>query len=324
MQTQRILKLVALGCVAVFAIGILIFGLVTGFGIGDLIDMEKDKKYDTPYTYTEQLDYLDALVVEWANGPVEVSVYDGDDVTVTETAQDTLKEAEKLEIVINGGTLTVRWDSTWMPLQIMEENWKALKVQLPRALVEDLTRISVRNDAGDVSVQALTAREIQMETTSGNLEATDLNAGEMTLTAVSGAVHGTGLTGSERLDIRNVSGETVLSGVKAGALSLSTTSGKVEAEGRADTVSCKSVSGAVTLSLQKLAEKTEISSVSGSVTLRAPEAQEGFAATLKTVSGHITCGFKSTQDGDVWTAGDGKASVRITTTSGAVTMEPDA
>ena len=36
MKTQKVLKITALSCVAVFALGVLIFGLVTGFGIEDV------------------------------------------------------------------------------------------------------------------------------------------------------------------------------------------------------------------------------------------------------------------------------------------------
>lgn len=324
MHTQKALKIAALSCVAIFAIGVLAFGLATGFGIDDLLGRGKTENYDTPYTYTEELEYLDALVVEWANGPVEVSVYDGDVVTVTETAKGTLREDEKLEIVINGGTLSVHWDSAWMPLKVMEGNEKALKVQLPKALVEDLTSLSVQTASGDVSVQALTAREIKLQTASGSIEAAELSAGQMTLVSVSGTVHGTDLTGTESMSVSNVSGETVLDGVKADVLTLSTTSGKIEAEGRAESISCKSVSGAVALSLQQFAEKTEISTVTGSVELRAPETDKGFTGTIQTVSGDVTCGFAAKQDGDVWTAGDGEAVLRISTTSGAVTLEPTA
>ena len=36
MKTQKVLKITALSCIAVFALGVLIFGLVTGFGIEDV------------------------------------------------------------------------------------------------------------------------------------------------------------------------------------------------------------------------------------------------------------------------------------------------
>lgn len=88
MKTHKALKIAALSCVAVFAIGVLAFGLATGFGIRDLLgfwrDTEQNGSYDTPYTYTESLEYLDELAIDWAAGPVTLSLYDGDDVTVTE------------------------------------------------------------------------------------------------------------------------------------------------------------------------------------------------------------------------------------------------
>ena len=94
MKTQKILKITALSCIAVFALGVLIFGLVTGFGIEDvraLFEKPAESGYDTPYTYTEDLDYLDELVIDWPGGPVTLSLYDGDVVTVTETARRALE-----------------------------------------------------------------------------------------------------------------------------------------------------------------------------------------------------------------------------------------
>ena len=103
MKTQKVLKITALSCIAVFALGVLIFGLVTGFGIEDvraLFEKPAESGYDTPYTYTEDLDYLDELVIDWPGGPVTLSLYDGDVVTVTETARRALEEEEKLALEI--------------------------------------------------------------------------------------------------------------------------------------------------------------------------------------------------------------------------------
>ena len=121
MKTQKVLKITALSCVAVFALGVLIFGLVTGFGVEDvraLFEKPAESGYDTPYTYTEDLDYLDELVIDWPGGPVTLSLYDGDVVTVTETARRALEEEEKLALEIDGGTLRFRHLFTRFEVQL--------------------------------------------------------------------------------------------------------------------------------------------------------------------------------------------------------------
>ena len=170
MKTQKILKITALSCVAVFALGVLIFGLVTGFGIEDvraLFEKPAESGYDTPYTYTEDLDYLDELVIDWPGGPVTLSLYDGDVVTVTETARRALEEEEKLALEIDGGTLSIRWNGAWLQAGISDDEAKRLEVQVPQALAEDLSAVSIRTSSGDVSASGFAAREISLETVSG-------------------------------------------------------------------------------------------------------------------------------------------------------------
>lgn len=326
MKTHKALKIAALSCVAVFAIGVLAFGLATGFGIRDLLgfwrDTEQSGSYDTPYTYTESLEYLDELVIDWAAGPVTLSLYDGDAVTVTETAQRALKEDEKLSLEIDGGKLTVRWNGAWLHFGVSGGDAKRLEVQVPRALAGDLSKISVYTASGTLQTADFAAREISLQTVSGDIEVSGLSAGQLALNSTSGTIRGEGLVGTERLEAGNVSGETALAGVQAGELKISSTSGAVEAEGTADSVDCSSVSGAVSLTMQAWAEETVLSTVSGGVTLRGPETETGFTCRYSTVSGKMTCGFSAKQDGDDYIFGKGEAAVSISTTSGDAELGP--
>ena len=228
MKTQKVLKITALSCIAVFALGVLIFGLVTGFGIEDvraLFEKPAESGYDTPYTYTEDLDYLDELVIDWPGGPVTLSLYDGDVVTVTETARRALEEEEKLALEIDGGTLSIRWNGAWLQAGISDDEAKRLEVQVPQTLAEDLSAVSIRTSSGDVSAAGFAAREISLETVSGDIDAAALRAGRLTLNSTSGEIRGENLEGTENVTAGNVSGETALTGVQAGTLALSSTSG---------------------------------------------------------------------------------------------------
>lgn len=325
MKTQKVLKITALSCVAVFALGVLIFGLVTGFGIEDvraLFEKPAESGYDTPYTYTEDLDYLDELVIDWPGGPVTLSLYDGDVVTVTETARRALEEEEKLALEIDGGTLSIRWNGAWLQAGISDDEAKRLEVQVPQTLAEDLSAVSIRTSSGDVSASGFAAREISLETVSGDIDAAALRAGRLTLNSTSGEIRGENLEGTENITAGNVSGETALTGVQAGALALSSTSGAVAADGTAETLTCRSVSGAVSLTLQSWPAEAEISTVSGGVAVRGPADESGFACAVSTVSGETDCGFDAAEDGGTYTLGAGEAALRISTTSGNVELAP--
>ena len=56
MKTQKVLKITALSCIAVFALGVLIFGLVTGFGIEDVKACYAAKYQGPIVKYAEAMD----------------------------------------------------------------------------------------------------------------------------------------------------------------------------------------------------------------------------------------------------------------------------
>ena len=261
-------------------------------------------------------------MIDWPGGPVTLSLYDGDVVTVTETARRALEEEEKLALEIDGGTLSIRWNSAWLQAGISDDEAKRLEVQVPQTLAEDLSAVSIRTSSGDVSASGFAAREISLETVSGDIDAAALRAGRLTLNSTSGEIRGENLEGTENVTAGNVSGETALTGVQAGTLALSSTSGAVAADGTAETLTCRSVSGAASLTLRSWPAEAEISTVSGGVAVRGPADESGFACAVSTVSGETDCGFDAAEDGGTYTLGAGEAALRISTTSGNVELAP--
>ena len=110
--------------------------------------------------------------------------------------------------------------------------------------------------------------------------------------------------------------------MQAGTLALSSTSGAVAADGTAETLTCRSVSGAASLTLRSWPAEAEISTVSGGVAVRGPADESGFACAVSTVSGETDCGFDAAEEGGTYTLGAGEAALRISTTSGNVELAP--
>lgn len=156
----------------------------------------------------------------------------------------------------------------------------------------------------------------------GDIDAAALRAGRLTLNSTSGEIRGENLEGTENVTAGNVSGETALTGVQAGTLALSSTSGAVAADGTAETLTCRSVSGAASLTLRSWPAEAEISTVSGGVAVRGPADESGFACVVSTVSGETDCGFDAAEEGGTYTLGAGEAALRISTTSGNVELAP--
>lgn len=316
------MKIAALACVAIFAVGVLVFGLSTGFGFGDLFDKleESAAAAEVPYNYTEEAEYLRKIKIDWVSGPVTLALYDGDVIRVTETAHRELRENEKLELDLSGGELSVKWSGELFHFSIMPEQSKSLEVQIPRALADSLSSISVHSVSGDIHTEGFAAEEVGFHTTSGNIDVKGVRAETLELSSTSGDITGVNLTGSEKLRAGNTSGETVLTALTAGELELSTTSGEVEAEATAEEIRCQSVSGDIELTMQKWAQDAEISTVSGKVNITAPEAADGFICKFSSVSGDFNCGFEAQKAGDTYTYGGGAAELKISTTSGNASL----
>lgn len=324
MKAGKILTIIALACVAVFAIGVLAFGLATGFGFGDFFDTIDTGVYETPYTYTEEAEYLREISVSWSSGPVSLSFYDGDVIRVTETAKHALKEEEKLLLELSGGELSIRWSSEWLHLDFMRDTSKKLEVQIPRQFANTLDSVSIETASANIEVENLAAAEASFHTISGNLELKNIRAEELKVSSTSGDILGESLTGSEKLRAESVSGKITLTALTADALELDTTSGEIHIEGAAAELYCDSVSGDIALAMQKWAEEAEISSVSGKVAVTAPETADGFTCEFSSVSGDFHCGFAAQKEKDIYVVGAGKAEMKISTTSGDVRLEPAA
>ena len=324
MKTGMVLKIVALACVAVFAVGVLAFGLATGFGFGDIVagNAEGMTPYEVPYDYMEETEYLREIKIDWVSGPVTLTLYDDHVIRVRETARRELKENEKLELDLSGGELSVKWDSALLHFSVMADQSKSLEVWIPRELADSLSKVSVRSVSGDIRTENFAADEAAFHTTSGGIEVNGIRAETLELSSTSGEITGENLEATDKLRASNTSGGTTLTALTAGELELNTTSGEMEAAGVAEQLSCRSVSGGVKLTMEKWAQRAEISTVSGSVTLSAPETADGFTCAFDSVSGDLTSVFAVQESDDTYTYGSGAAKLKISTTSGDVSLIP--
>lgn len=176
----------------------------------------------------------------------------------------------------------------------------------------------------DLKVQRLSG-DARLRTISGDIAGSV--DGNLAVNTVTGAVN-LAAPAARRLEVKTISGNVQLSGA-SGEVEISTVSGTVEADlGQLSHARFNSISGAMTANFSLLPDaRIEAESVSGPIRFgftRAPAAD----FDVQTFSGSIdNCfGPKATQSqygpGSKLTfrSGDGQASVRIATKSGAVTL----
>lgn len=315
MKNAKALKIAALAAVVVFGLGVLIYGLVTGFGFGDFFKTIDDGVYEVPYVYEETTDTLHSIDLSWQSGPVSVALYDGDTVRVTETAKKELKTDEKLTLEMSGGTLTVNWNSAVVNFALRSRS-KKLEVEIPKKFAGDLREMTIRTASGMVELASLSVEKGRIETASGDIVLKDITADALDVDTASGKIIAERLAAGEELRLSSVSGSIALTDAEAPSLTLDSTSGSITSAAQADKIEVSTVSGEVKLTLGKWADACNISTVSGGVTCTAPQPEAGFSCTFKTVSGEFKSDFPVQKNKDAYINGGGAHVLKIATTSG--------
>lgn len=189
-----------------------------------------DTGYTLGNTDVVQLNGFRAIDIEWVSGQVNVELYDGEGIQLSETMMDGSDAALKMEWQVNEdkGTLDIRSQPQLM--SATEE--KRLVVRLPRSLV--LHGLDIKTVSAGVSV-----------------DLTD----EDTLTL-------------QELDVTSVSGEISVYAANAGEISLSTTSGSISGSVRTQKLEADSGSGSIDLALDITPAELEAETTSGSIVMQ--------------------------------------------------------
>lgn len=222
-----------------------------------------DAGYTLGNTDVVQLNGFRAIDIEWVSGQVNVELYDGEGIQLSETMMDGSDAALKMEWQVNEdkGTLDIRSQPQLM--SATEE--KILTVKLPRSMV--LYGLDIDAVSAGVSV-----------------DLTD----EDTLSL-------------SELDVTSVSGAISVYAANAGEISLSTTSGSISGSVRTQKLEADSVSGSIGLTLETQPKELDVKSSSGDITLTLAQQPEAVAIDFHTVSGQLRSDVTNSPDAPaVW------------------------
>lgn len=189
-----------------------------------------DAGYTLGNTDVVQLNGFRAIDIEWVSGQVNVELYDGEGIELSETMMDGSDVALKMEWQVNEDKGTLDIHSQPQLMSATEE--KRLVVRLPRSLV--LHGLDIKTVSAGVSV-----------------DLTD----EDTLTL-------------QELDVTSVSGEISVYAANAGEISLSTTSGSISGSVRTQKLEADSGSGSIDLALDIMPTELEAETSSGSIVMQ--------------------------------------------------------
>ena len=168
-----------------------------------------------------QLKGFRSIDIEWVSGQVNVELYDGEGISLTETLADGSPVGQAMEWRVDEDDSTLDVRSQPKLVSLAEE--KILTVQLPRSMV--LYELDIETVSAGVSVDltdedTLSLSELDVTSVSGAISVYAANAGEITLSTTSGAIEGSVRT--QKLEMDSVS-----SGID---LTLDTLPAEVDAE----------------------------------------------------------------------------------------------
>ena len=270
-----------------------------------------------------------------SSGDVQVRTWRGPDIRVEVTQQGGSSGEYTVDVSRAGDTVRVVESSRGMFCIFCSGS---LRYQIS---VPDAAQADIKTASGEIDVVGL-GGAVALSTVSGDVRAEDLaggltvgtTSGEVRLNDVAGQLSVTSISGDVKLEdgkvdgaaVKTTSGEIDLSGV-GGALDLGSVSGDISAaDARDGRLTVATTSGGIRYdgSLAR-GGANQISSISGEVRLRLP-AESGFRLETSTVSGDLESEFDlsggATSRGALsGVAGDGGATLNISTTSGDIRIE---
>lgn len=170
-------------------------------------------------------DTVNNLFIDWTAGKVTVEYYDGKEITVSETANRSLSEDDKLRWWLDGDTLRVRYAKPGFRISFNLE--KQLTVRLPYGT--ELKSADISSTSGNLYIPALTADEIRLNSTSGSVSLTvSGTADDVKLHSTSGNIY-TSLASVKKAEISSTSGSFTGTVKSFDVLKIDTTSGRVNA-----------------------------------------------------------------------------------------------
>ena len=274
------------------------------------------------------------LDIDWTSGKINIAYHSGNTVLLSEKANKTLRDSERMRWQLDGDTLKIEYETPGFHL--FSFHTKELTVTLPESV--SLEDVRIHATSGEVNIPALQAEELTLKVTSGDIQAR-VNARKITGKLTSGRMELQAMEEAKEISLDATSGDIVLEAAgaekiriditsgsiraavnKAGEIKIGSTSGDVQAvigEAKKADISC--TSGKITVDIARW-EKLDVHATSGDIKAMLA-AEPGFTARIDTTSGKVESKLAMAQNGKDYICGDGSAQVKLHTTSANIIVD---
>lgn len=260
---------------------------------------------------------VDTLDINWIDGSVSVTRYDGDTVTIAETSPKELTEAQTVHTWLDGSTLRIQYSKSGEMLT-GKNLQKSLEIQLPKDI--SLNNLDVDAASTDTTIEDITAKEYDIDVASGTTKLLHCTGDSFSIDSASGDTIVEQVGESIEITVDAASGKVSVTADTVISTNVDTASGAVCLNLKdAKTVDADTASGNVELHYLTIPEKTNVDTTSGDVFVYVP-AEADFAMEVDTSSGNFTTDMALKKSGDTYISGNGTNKMTIDTTSGDVNV----
>ena len=263
---------------------------------------------------TENIENID---IDYLSGNVKVTGSDSDSVLIKETCNIELDDKRKVHTWVDGNTLYVRYCASANRLDLNNLK-KQLVIELPQSV--DLNDVKVEVSSADVNCSELVAQNVNVSASSGDI-AVDMEADVFKIHASSGNIFLTPHGNSENIELDTSSGNIDVIMDSAEKMSASASSGCVTVDaGSVKEFKARMSSGDGQFSFRDVPENMDIEASSGNVTIYLPEAAD-LTADFDVTSGKVNYEQAFAKEGDTYVCGSGQNQMKVHTSSGDINVK---
>lgn len=205
MKTSKLVSMIIWLVVAAVLIGVLAVGIAFDFAQFSLGFFSY--RYDNAQAYTvgnaTVTDTVNELDIEWIRGSVNIEVYDGDVIVISEDGEQT--DDMKLRWMYKNGKLSIKYCESKFYWGFVKHPIKTLTVKIPYGAVDALGSIDAECVSAEFNVSGVEVEKLSLETVSGGVDIDGVRADVIDINAVSARLDLEGTFGS--ISIETVSGD---------------------------------------------------------------------------------------------------------------------
>jgi len=241
------------------------------------------------YNYTHSTEDISDIEIRWQSGKIQIVPTDKDEFSVKETSAKELGHTSRLIIEGEEGVLLIKWDEqTGLKETLRGQYDKDLILEVPAEF--NLGSLKITSVYGDIDLSDIEASELNISTTSSDMNLKNVKAYEIDLRADTGEIELSDVM-AEDMKLTTTSDHISAEDSVAYDLILDSVSGDISFAGSFEDLKAASTSGALKLSTDVLPQQLRLGSVSGNVELTIPE-DSSIPVTMKTVSGEMSTEFE--------------------------------